>query len=37
VGWGFERFAYAIFSQFGLEPDGWPAGLQQDFAAFIAG
>lgn len=31
VGWGYERWVYAVFSQFGLDPGGWPKGLREDF------
>jgi len=34
IGFGLERFAYAILSQFGLDPDGWPEGLRRDYQAF---
>jgi len=37
VGWGGERWVYALLSQFGFEPGKWPAGLQRDYDAFIAG
>lgn len=37
VGWGCERWVYALFSHFGFEPEKWPAGLKRDYAAFIAG
>jgi aryl carrier-like protein len=30
IGWGIERWVYAIFSQFGFDPRAWPAGLQAD-------
>jgi seryl-tRNA synthetase len=33
VGWGLERFAFAILSQFGLDRENWPPELQQDFEA----
>jgi seryl-tRNA synthetase len=33
VGWGIERWVYAIFSQNGLEPDAWPAALKEEFGA----
>jgi len=36
VGWGLERWVYAVFSQFGLETDDWPKGLQEDFRRFSA-
>lgn len=34
IGWGYERWIYAIFSQFGLDVAGWPRGLQEDFRRF---
>ena len=34
VGWGLERIAYAIFSQFGLDPADWPVGLCEDYTAY---
>jgi len=37
VGWGCERWVYALFCQFGFEPANWPAGLKRDFDAFSAG
>ena len=37
VGWGCERWVYALFSQFGFERADWPAGLKNDFEAFVAG
>lgn len=37
MGWGYERWIYAIFSQFGLEPSGWPEALREDFARFSRG
>jgi len=33
---GLERWIYAIFSQAGLEPTAWPAGLRQDFEEWRA-
>lgn len=36
LGWGFERWVYAIFSQFGLEVDRWPAGLRAEFEQHVA-
>lgn len=30
IGWGIERWVYAIFSQFGLDPANWPMRLQKD-------
>ena len=37
VGWGCERWVYALLSQFGFEQAGWPAGLKRDYDAFTAG
>jgi hypothetical protein len=31
VGWGYERWVYAIFSQFGFDVEQWPEGLREDF------
>jgi hypothetical protein len=36
LGWGFERFVYAIFSQFGLATQGWPEQLREEFKAHSA-
>jgi seryl-tRNA synthetase len=36
LGWGFERFVYAIFSQFGLDVDKWPEQLREEFKAHAA-
>ena len=36
VGWGLHRWIYAVFSQFGFEPENWPAGLQKDFKEFCS-
>lgn len=33
TGWGFERWVYALFSQFGFDVDRWPAGLRDEFRA----
>lgn len=33
---GLERWVYAVFSQAGLDPAGWPSGLRKDFEAFEA-
>ena len=30
IGWGIERWVYAIFSQFGFDPAAWPAGIRED-------
>jgi hypothetical protein len=32
VGWGYERWVYAIFSQFGMDWEQWPARLREEFA-----
>jgi hypothetical protein len=34
VGWGYERWIYAIFSQFGLDIADWPKGLRDDFERY---
>ena len=31
VGWGYERWVFAIFSQFGLDWEKWPARLREEF------
>jgi hypothetical protein len=31
IGFGLERWIYAVFSQVGLDPAAWPAGLAADF------
>jgi len=36
LGWGFERFVYAIFSQFGLDPNRWPEALRDEYKAHEA-
>jgi len=36
LGWGFERFVYAIFSQFGLDANLWPERLREEFKAHTA-
>lgn len=28
IGWGLERWVFALFTQHGLEPDGWPESLR---------
>jgi seryl-tRNA synthetase len=33
IGWGYERWVYAIFSQFGLDWKQWPVRLREEFAA----
>jgi hypothetical protein len=35
VGWGFERWVYAIFSQFGFDHARWPDGLRRDFSSAL--
>lgn len=35
LGWGFERFVYAIFSQFGLDVSLWPERLREEFNAHV--
>ena len=35
LGWGFERFVYAIFSQFGLDTNRWPERLREEFNAHV--
>jgi len=30
IGWGYERWVYAIFCQFGFDPTRWPARLRDD-------
>jgi hypothetical protein len=34
VGWGYERWVYALFSQFGLDFSTWPTGLRDEFESF---
>ena len=34
LGWGYERWVYGIFSQFGLDPVQWPTNLRKEFEAF---
>lgn len=36
IGFGLERWIYAIFSQAGLDPAGWPPALRSEFAAWQA-
>ncbi len=31
VGWGYERWVYAIFSQFGFDVNKWPEALREEF------
>ena len=33
LGWGFERWVYAIFSQFGFDIARWPEQLREEFKA----
>ena len=33
VAWGYERWVYAIFSQFGLDTERWPKILREEFEA----
>jgi hypothetical protein len=33
VGWGYERWVYAIFSQFGFDVNQWPARLGEELRA----
>ncbi len=37
TGWGFERWVYAIYSQFGFDTANWPNGLLRDFSAYLEG
>ena len=34
VGWGEERWVYALLSQFGFDVAGWPTALREEFEAF---
>jgi seryl-tRNA synthetase len=34
IGWGCERWVYALLSQFGFDPATWPTGLKRDYEAF---
>jgi seryl-tRNA synthetase len=36
VGWGLERWVYAIYSQFGFDVARWPARLREEYEAFVA-
>lgn len=36
LAWGYERWVYAIFSQFGFEPATWPRRLREEFDAHDA-
>jgi len=31
IGWGYERWIYAIFSQFGFDVENWPTKLKEEF------
>jgi len=33
VGWGYERWVYAIFSQFGFDTKQWPSRLREEVEA----
>ena len=33
LGWGYERWIYAIFSQFGLDESQWPKALRDEYLA----
>ena len=35
VGWGYERWVFAIFSQFGLDWEKWPVRLREEFASHV--
>jgi hypothetical protein len=37
VGWGYERWVYAIFSQFGFDVNQWPTRLKEEFESHKAG
>jgi hypothetical protein len=37
VGWGYERWVYAIFSQFGFDVNRWPVALREEFENHQAG
>lgn len=37
LGWGFERWVYAIFSQFGLDVAKWPEQLREEFKQHNSG
>lgn len=30
MGWGYERWVYAVFSQFGLDESAWPKAIRED-------
>ncbi len=35
IAWGYERWVYALLSQFGFRPEEWPAGLRDDYERFV--
>lgn len=35
MGWGCERWVYAVFSQFGLDETNWPRGLRDDWNKYL--
>jgi hypothetical protein len=37
VGWGGERWVYALLSQFGFDVEGWPRALREEYQAFTMG
>jgi len=37
LGWGGERWVFALLSQFGFDPANWPRALRTDYDRFIAG
>lgn len=37
VGWGYERWVYAIFSQFGFDIKEWPETLREEFENYTNG
>ena len=34
MGWGYERWVYAVFSQFGLDSSAWPQRIRDDLARY---
>ena len=36
LGWGGERWVYALLSQFGFDPEKWPEGLKRDYDEYAA-
>lgn len=36
VGWGFERWVYAVFSQFGFDFLQWPSAAKEEFESYRA-